>query len=98
MKGVKIHRGTGKAGTIIYPSAEADGKREPAARGLPHLMRDRKEAGGIGNPQRAVRLYLRPKLVSVKRRERPERLLSQAKRVSDATANEGNGVAKQVRP
>ena len=30
MKGVKIHRGTGKAGTIIYPSAEADGKREPA--------------------------------------------------------------------
>ncbi|MBC5633675.1 hypothetical protein [Parabacteroides hominis] len=50
MKGVKIHRGTGKAGTIIYPSAEADGKREPAARGLPHLMRDRKRAGGIGNP------------------------------------------------
>ena len=32
MKGVKIHRGTGKAGTIIYPSAEADGKRELAAR------------------------------------------------------------------
>ena len=64
-------------------------------------MRDRKGAGGIGHPQRAVRLYLRPKLVSVKRRdrsERPERLLSQAKRVSDATANEGNGVAKQVRP
>ena len=33
---------------------------------------------GIGHPQRAVRLYIRPKLVSVKRRdwsERPERLL-----------------------
>ena len=75
-KGVKPHIGTGKAGIIIYPSAEADGKRELAARGLPHLMR--KETGGIGNPQRAVRLYFRPKLVSVKRRdrsERPERLL-----------------------
>ena len=38
------------------------------------------EAGGIGHPQRAVRLYFRPKLVSVKRRdrsERPERLLSE---------------------
>jgi len=34
-KGVKTHRGTGEAGAIIYPSAEADGKREPAARGLP---------------------------------------------------------------
>ena len=45
---------------------------------FPHLMRDHKEAGGIGHPQRAVRLYLRPKLVSVKRSdrsERPERLL-----------------------
>ena len=31
LKGLKTHRGTGKAGTIIYPSAEADGKREPAA-------------------------------------------------------------------
>ncbi len=30
MKGVKTHRGTGKAGAIIYPSAEADGKREAA--------------------------------------------------------------------
>ena len=33
---------------------------------------------GIGHPQRAVRLYIRPKQVSVKRRdwsERPERLL-----------------------
>ena len=33
---------------------------------------------GIGHPQRAVRLYFRPKLVSVKRSdrsERPERLL-----------------------
>jgi len=28
-KGIKTHRGTGKAGTIIYPPAEADGKREP---------------------------------------------------------------------
>ena len=27
-KGGKTHRGTGKAGAIIYPSAEADGKRE----------------------------------------------------------------------
>ena len=38
------------------------------------------EADGIGHPQRAVRLYFRPKLVSVKRRdrsERPERLLSE---------------------
>jgi len=35
---------------------------------------------GIGHPQRAVRLYFRPKLVSVKRSdrsERPERLLSE---------------------
>ena len=31
-KGVKTHLGTGKAGTIICPSAEADGKREPTAR------------------------------------------------------------------
>ncbi|MBD9167972.1 MAG: hypothetical protein EGQ00_13295 [Parabacteroides johnsonii] len=30
-KGVKTHKGTDKAGTITYPSAEADGKREPAA-------------------------------------------------------------------
>jgi len=50
LKGLKTHRGTDKAGTITYPSAEADGKRESAARGLLHLMRDRKEAGGIGNP------------------------------------------------
>jgi len=50
LKGVKTYRGTGKAGAIIYPSAEAGGKREPAARGLPHLMRDHKRAGGIGNP------------------------------------------------
>ena len=33
-KGVKTHKGTGKAGTIIHPSAEADGKREPVAQGL----------------------------------------------------------------
>ena len=47
---------------------------------FPHLMRNRKEADSIGHPQRAVRLYFRPKLVSVKRRdrsERPERLLSE---------------------
>jgi len=40
--------------------------------------RGRKRTVEIGHPQRAVRLYLRPKLVSVKRRdrsERPERLL-----------------------
>ena len=45
---------------------------------FPRLTRDHKEAGSIGHPQRAVRLYLRPKLVSVKRSdrsERPERLL-----------------------
>ena len=38
----------------------------------------RKRTVGIGQPKRAVRLYFRPKLVSVKRRdrsERPERLL-----------------------
>ena len=33
-KGVKTHKETGKAGTIIHPSAEADGKREPVAQGL----------------------------------------------------------------
>ena len=45
---------------------------------FPHLMRDHKKTGSIGHPKRAVRLYLRPKLVSVKRSdrsERPERLL-----------------------
>ena len=45
---------------------------------FPHLMRNHKEAGSIGHPKRAVRLYFRPKLVSVKRSdrsERPERLL-----------------------
>ena len=45
---------------------------------FPRLTRDHKKTGGIGHPQRAVRLYFRPKLVSVKRRdrsERPERLL-----------------------
>ena len=40
---------------------------------FPRLTRDRKEADGIDHPQRAVRLYLRPKLVSVKRRDRSER-------------------------
>ena len=47
---------------------------------FPHQMWDRKGAGSIGNPRRAVRLYFRPKPVSVKRRnrsERPERLLSE---------------------
>jgi len=44
------------------------------------LFQPSAEKGGIGHPQRAVRLYFRPKLVSVKRRdrsERPERLLSE---------------------
>ena len=47
---------------------------------FPHLMRDRKETSSIGHPQGAVRLYFRPKLVSVKRSDRskrPERLLSE---------------------
>ena len=29
MKGVKTHRGSGKAGAFRYPFAEANGKREP---------------------------------------------------------------------
>ena len=37
------------------------------------LMRDHKEAGGIGHLQRVVRLYFRPKLVSVKRSDRSDR-------------------------
>ena len=83
-------------------SAEADGKRE-AEGGFGDTDTDSYTyiRGGIGNSRRAVRLSFRPKLASVKRRDRsecPERLLSQAKRVSDATANGGNGVAKQVRP
>ena len=44
----------------------------------PCPARGRKRTVEIGHPKRAVRLYFRPKLVSVKRRdrsERPERLL-----------------------
>jgi len=36
-------------------------------------MADTYMAGGIGHPQRAVRLYFRPKLASVKRSDRSER-------------------------
>ena len=49
-------------------------------------------AGGIGHPQRAVRLYFRPKLVSVKRRdrsERPERLLSERSEFQTRQRTEG---------
>ena len=49
-------------------------------------------AGSIGHPQRAVRLYLRPKLVSVKRRdrsERPERLLSERSEFQTRQRTEG---------
>ena len=45
---------------------------------VPALDAGSQKTGGIGHPQRAVRLYFRPKLVSVKRSdrsERPERLL-----------------------
>ena len=45
---------------------------------FPCPARGRKRTVEIGHPKRAVRLYFRPKLVSVKRRdrsERPERLL-----------------------
>ena len=85
LKGLKTHRGTGKAGTqssirLLKQTAKERLRHEDcryrrffcgpvSGTGtslFPHLMRDRKEAGGIGNPQRAVRLYLRPKLVSVK--------------------------------
>ena len=55
-------------------------------------MRDRKEAGSIGHPQRAVKLYFRPKLVSVKRSERserPERLLSERSEFQTRQRTEG---------
>ena len=45
---------------------------------VPTLDAGSQKTGSIGHPQRAVRLYFRPKLVSVKRSdrsERPERLL-----------------------
>ena len=57
LKGLKPTKEPAKPGTITYPSAEADGKREAAAWGLPHL--NLIGAGGIGHPQRAVRLYFR---------------------------------------
>ena len=51
---------------------------DPASSLSPCPARGRKRTAEIGHPKRAVRLYFRPKLVSVKRRdrsERPERLL-----------------------
>ena len=59
---------------------------------FPRLTRDHKEAGSIGHPQRAVRLYLRPKLVSVKRSdrsERPERLLFERSEFQTRQRTEG---------
>jgi len=56
-------------------------------------MWDRKGAGSIGNPRRAVRLYFRPKPVSVKRRnrsERPERLLSERSEFQTRQRTTGN--------
>ena len=41
---------------------------------VPALDAGSQKTGSIGHPQRAVRLYFRPKLVSVKRRDRSERL------------------------
>ena len=74
MKGAKAHRGRGFASISFKPSAEADGKREtdgalriadtagssaaPCQGLFPHLMRDRKETGGIGHPKRK-RSFLR---------------------------------------
>ena len=62
LKGLKPTKEPAKPGTITYPSAEADGKREAAAWGLPHL--NLIGAGGIGHPQRAVRLYFRHRVFS----------------------------------
>ncbi|MBV4245404.1 hypothetical protein [Parabacteroides johnsonii] len=86
-----IRLGLSKKATLSLGVADTDrssaapcGVRGQATRArtnpFPHLMRDRKETGGIGHPQRAVRLYFRPNLVSVKRSDRskrPERLLSE---------------------
>ena len=58
---------------------------------FPRLTRDHKKTGGIGHPQ-AVRLYFRPKLVSVKRRdrsERPERLLFERSEFQTRQRTEG---------
>ena len=55
-------------------------------------MRDHKEAGGIGHLQRVVRLYFRPKLVSVKRSDRsdrPERLLFERSEFQTRQRTEG---------
>ena len=38
LKGLKTTEEPAKPGTIIYPSAEADGKREPAKQGKPRLL------------------------------------------------------------
>ena len=62
LKGLKPTKEPAKPGTITYPSAEADGKREAAAWGLPHL--NLIGAGGIGHSQRAVRLYFRHRVFS----------------------------------
>ena len=81
-----IRLGLSKKATLSLGMADTDRSSEALcqARGqdirarttpFPHLMRDRKETSSIGHPQGAVRLYFRPKLVSVKRRDRSERLL-----------------------
>ena len=57
---------------LCYPTSSAGTSLFPCP------ARGRKRTVEIGHPKRAVRLYFRPKLVSVKRRdrsERPERLL-----------------------
>ena len=98
-----IRLGLSKKATLSLGMADTDrssaapcGVRGQATRArinpFPHLMRDRKEAGGIGHPQRAVRLYFRPKLVSVKRSdrsERPERLLFERSEFQTRQRTEG---------
>jgi len=54
-------------------------------------MRDHKEAGGIGHLQRVVRLYFWPKLVSVKRSDRSERLLFERSEFQTRQRTEGTG-------
>ena len=59
---------------------------------VPALDAGSQKTGGIGHPQRAVRLYFRPKLVSVKRRdrsERPERLLFERSEFQTRQRTEG---------
>ena len=65
-------------------------KKAPLSLGMADT--DTYMAGGIGHLQRAVRLYFRPKLVSVKRRdrsERPERLLSERSEFQTRQRTEG---------